>query len=136
MTPMMCCGRITWLRTRFSSMARSLTFGARARCRSSGETRAAGAFGFAAWASRCARSTAGVKTATATNRLKKKLRTRFIINVPPSEFVFVTWPTECGLLPSEKNLRSEEHTSELQSHLNLVCRLLLEKKMTDDKRTI
>src|SRR4029434_8114625 len=26
--------------------------------------------------------------------------------------------------------RSEEHTSELQSHLNLVCRLLLEKKHT------
>src|SRR5690242_20802310 len=25
--------------------------------------------------------------------------------------------------------RSEEHTSELQSHVNLVCRLLLEKKM-------
>src|SRR5260370_10258817 len=25
-------------------------------------------------------------------------------------------------------LRSEEHTPELQSHLNLVCRLLLEKK--------
>src|SRR5260370_16572575 len=29
-----------------------------------------------------------------------------------------------------KNDRSEEHTSELQSHLNLVCRLLLEKKKT------
>src|SRR5260370_31562638 len=29
--------------------------------------------------------------------------------------------------------RSEEHTSELQSHLNLVCRLLLEKKK---KKTI
>src|SRR5260370_5542213 len=27
--------------------------------------------------------------------------------------------------------RSEEHTSELQSHLNLVCRLLLEKKKKD-----
>src|SRR5260370_23343355 len=27
-------------------------------------------------------------------------------------------------------MRSEEHTSELQSHLNLVCRLLLEKKKT------
>src|SRR5207237_9096122 len=27
-----------------------------------------------------------------------------------------------------ENRRSEEHTSELQSHLNLVCRLLLEKK--------
>src|SRR5260370_10755677 len=26
--------------------------------------------------------------------------------------------------------RSEEHTSELQSHLNIVCRLLLEKKKT------
>src|SRR5207237_9324468 len=29
-----------------------------------------------------------------------------------------------------KEVRSEEHTSELQSHLNLVCRLLLEKKKT------
>src|SRR5260370_7023083 len=28
----------------------------------------------------------------------------------------------------EHGARSEEHTSELQSHLNLVCRLLLEKK--------
>src|SRR5260370_21167432 len=28
----------------------------------------------------------------------------------------------------DQALRSEEHTSELQSHLNLVCRLLLEKK--------
>src|SRR5260370_19438676 len=27
-----------------------------------------------------------------------------------------------------RGARSEEHTSELQSHLNLVCRLLLEKK--------
>src|SRR5438477_4907844 len=27
-------------------------------------------------------------------------------------------------------MRSEEHTSELQSHVNLVCRLLLEKKNT------
>src|SRR5260370_23350593 len=30
--------------------------------------------------------------------------------------------------------RSEEHTSELQSHLNLVCRLLLEKKKQSDVR--
>src|SRR5260370_6367831 len=30
--------------------------------------------------------------------------------------------------------RSEEHTSELQSHLNLVCRLLLEKKKTSHTR--
>src|SRR5260370_19856240 len=32
------------------------------------------------------------------------------------------------LLDACIQLRSEEHTSELQSHLNLVCRLLLEKK--------
>src|SRR5260370_15654977 len=31
---------------------------------------------------------------------------------------------------AENERRSEEHTSELQSHLNLVCRLLLEKKNT------
>src|SRR5260370_17005759 len=30
--------------------------------------------------------------------------------------------------PRSQGSRSEEHTSELQSHLNLVCRLLLEKK--------
>src|SRR5260370_13849178 len=30
--------------------------------------------------------------------------------------------------PIQSGYRSEEHTSELQSHLNLVCRLLLEKK--------
>src|SRR2546429_2524377 len=32
-------------------------------------------------------------------------------------------------------LRSEEHTSELQSRLHLVCRLLLEKKKKNIKRT-
>src|SRR5690242_16997530 len=31
------------------------------------------------------------------------------------------------------NSRSEEHTSELQSHVNLVCRLLLEKKNKNEK---
>src|SRR5690242_21196108 len=29
---------------------------------------------------------------------------------------------------NDLRMRSEEHTSELQSHVNLVCRLLLEKK--------
>src|SRR3989475_9393548 len=33
-----------------------------------------------------------------------------------------------GLEPAGTNGRSEEHTSELQSQSNLVCRLLLEKK--------
>src|SRR5438034_4251722 len=33
-----------------------------------------------------------------------------------------------GLFLSTNDARSEEHTSELQSHSDLVCRLLLEKK--------
>src|SRR2546429_1113538 len=35
-------------------------------------------------------------------------------------------------LRSRATSRSEEHTSELQSRLHLVCRLLLEKKKTTD----
>src|SRR5438034_8574358 len=33
-----------------------------------------------------------------------------------------------GLVMPSRRMRSEEHTSELQSHSDLVCRLLLEKK--------
>src|SRR2546430_14992344 len=35
------------------------------------------------------------------------------------------------LAAEKQDLRSEEHTSELQSQSNLVCRLLLEKKKND-----
>src|SRR2546422_6665491 len=34
------------------------------------------------------------------------------------------------------HVRSEEHTSELQSRLHLVCRLLLEKKKTKNKQSL
>src|SRR5260370_31508749 len=37
-------------------------------------------------------------------------------------------PAETAALRNRRGGRSEEHTSELQSHLNIVCRLLLEKK--------
>src|SRR5438034_5691680 len=40
-----------------------------------------------------------------------------------------------GNLHEIVNLRSEEHTSELQSHSDLVCRLLLEKKKTKAIKT-
>src|SRR5438477_12306460 len=44
---------------------------------------------------------------------------------------------EAALLAARRNLkgvtRSEEHTSELQSHVNIVCRLLLEKKKTREQ---
>src|SRR2546429_7361541 len=36
--------------------------------------------------------------------------------------------SSCECLPRSARRRSEEHTSELQSRLHLVCRLLLEKK--------
>src|SRR5690242_21272626 len=51
-----------------------------------------------------------------------KVATCRSIGVP----IFTRWVlpcTRCSLA-----MRSEEHTSELQSHVNLVCRLLLEKK--------
>src|SRR5690606_41171059 len=59
---------------------------------------------------------------TSASELFNQLAKRFVIQPP------------VGLTPTEHNewIRSEEHTSELQSRENLVCRLLLEKK----KKTI
>src|SRR5438132_9354392 len=48
---------------------------------------------------------------------------------------FVEMGTKCSARHFQgrsKRRRSEEHTSELQSHSDLVCRLLLEKKKTED----
>src|SRR2546427_6046189 len=42
--------------------------------------------------------------------------------------------TELGARGEEPLVRSEEHTSELQSQSNLVCRLLLEKKKKKKKK--
>src|SRR5690242_10832202 len=47
-----------------------------------------------------------------------------------ASFILINYP---GLTRS-RTRRSEEHTSELQSHVNLVCRLLLEKKKKKKKR--
>src|SRR5690242_21600479 len=41
-----------------------------------------------------------------------------------------------GRAGRRSTVRSEEHTSELQSHVNLVCRLLLEKKKKNKSTTI
>src|SRR5690606_41577628 len=48
---------------------------------------------------------------------------------------FSTFAVGSGLAGLGGALRSEEHTSELQSRENLVCRLLLEKKKAALKRT-
>src|SRR5260370_25774812 len=50
----------------------------------------------------------------------------------PSSYAGVGYQSSIVTAPSS---RSEEHTSELQSHLNLVCRLLLAKKTTNTKHS-
>src|SRR5256885_9509087 len=44
-------------------------------------------------------------------------------------------PFHFAAIASDDHARSEEHTSELQSPCNLVCRLLLEKKKKSSRRT-
>src|SRR5260370_2071425 len=54
-----------------------------------------------------------------------------VLNVmpcPPKMFTIAVLEAPPGRKRATAPSRSEEHTSELQSHLNLVCRLLLEKK--------
>src|SRR5476649_3018723 len=46
----------------------------------------------------------------------------------PLVSAFLPWNRTQGRSSSGTQQRSEEHTSELQSHSDLVCRLLLEKK--------
>src|SRR5258708_10846824 len=46
---------------------------------------------------------------------------------PPPSFIGLPEGVECLL--ETAGMRSEEHTSELQSPVHLVCRLLLDKKM-------
>src|SRR5947207_6461351 len=43
-------------------------------------------------------------------------------------FTYLLWEFSAKFADLKILLRSEEHTSELQSHSDLVCRLLLEKK--------
>src|SRR2546429_8305019 len=44
------------------------------------------------------------------------------------------WPLSTSYTTWRVTSRSEEHTSELQSRLHLVCRLLLEKKKSPKRR--
>src|SRR5438093_9867110 len=54
--------------------------------------------------------------------------TKALIPSPPIATTCISvWPTPV-VSQADRRERSEEHTSELQSLTNLVCRLLLEKK--------
>src|SRR2546426_11727942 len=57
---------------------------------------------------------------------QRAARSCFVQDVVHSEHFRVVTPS--SLLSTACSNRSEEHTSELQSPCNLVCRLLLEKK--------
>src|SRR5260370_25030098 len=56
-------------------------------------------------------------------RSRRRRQTPAVTEVPDARY-----PGSAGPPSALSTARSEEHTSELQSHLNLVCRLLLEKK--------
>src|SRR5260370_19454870 len=60
------------------------------------------------------------------------VRDRFSASTDHATHVLLSQPVVASSCESRTCVawRSEEHTSELQSHLNLVCRLLLEKKKT------
>src|SRR5438105_5913461 len=51
----------------------------------------------------------------------------------PSRTMGASSSTLAGVKPFSSAARSEEHTSELQSRVDLVCRLLLEKKKKKNK---
>src|SRR5256885_12201000 len=61
---------------------------------------------------------------------------RSLLRILPASPITISTPARGGklkprsrpLMPGRPHVRSEEHTSELQSPCNLVCRLLLEKK--------
>src|SRR5260370_10940630 len=50
------------------------------------------------------------------------------VSIHPTRFPGRNFRRRRSLQARRTTSRSEEHTSELQSHLNLVCRLLIEKK--------
>src|SRR2546430_9918660 len=55
-------------------------------------------------------------------------------NCSQSQLKHIPYPSHQVNDSSKKSKRSEEHTSELQSQSNLVCRLLLEKKICYQRR--
>src|SRR5687768_17897243 len=62
-------------------------------------------------------------------------RSRPDLNRGPADYESAALPTELrrrAEISASADVRSEEHTSELQSRLHLVCRLLLEKKKKKD----
>src|SRR5690242_21128170 len=77
-------------------------------------------------------ATTEIYTLSLHDALPISLRRRSLWMFSPPRLIGVEEPMfVCGAIARMSAawpIRSEEHTSELQSHVNLVCRLLLEKK--------
>src|SRR5215204_4137859 len=71
----------------------------------------------------CARSVHGVEAPDSP-----RLRPRRLSHLPELFSFHLAGHGGVGPRVEAQDVRSEEHTSELQSHSDLVCRLLLEKK--------
>src|SRR5438034_2253094 len=79
------------------------------------------------------RSTLFPYTTLFRSRIIDEFNLTVLEKLPRTELVKQVNAYVAKYVRSEKislNQRSEEHTSELQSHSDLVCRLLLEKKKT------
>src|SRR5207237_8501237 len=71
-------------------------------------------------------------SSTSSRRTTSRRRSSTRATGPPS----ASSPKAPRRSPTSTRNRSEEHTSELQSHLNLVCRLLLEKKKKKQQKHV
>src|SRR5438477_5362646 len=83
-----------------------------------------------------------IMSGTIVERRDQVFTTFFSLRVFSASTFSRRWPSTNGPFFNERAMaslflhspqRSEEHTSELQSHVNLVCRLLLEKKKKKKK---
>src|SRR2546427_8603045 len=79
--------------------------------------------------SRYARNTAVESTNMPTHNNHARMRERATAPIPAARRDSPR-PARSRRARAGRHARSEEHTSELQSQSNLVCRLLLEKKKT------
>src|SRR5260370_10817453 len=88
--------------------------------------------GYAVLMARLVRTAA--KTSSLMNRARRSDRVSY--SRPRSLFFAIVATVFNGNRDEQRarSRRSEEHTSELQSHLNLVCRLLLEKKKDESNQ--
>src|SRR5207247_9061782 len=102
----------------------------------------------AAGRERCAHSLRGVSSERgelhrtrlagydARNALTMLMRAARAAGRKPPTTPITTANTRARAITPGESARSEEHTSELQSRVDLVCRLLLEKKKRKNKTTV